>query len=191
MTWKILTRVLLCLGVAVGVLIVMAVFLVVLPFLLLAGLRFLIAEAWFQFRLWLAGRIVRWEQAREQLHVTGGTLILEAGPVPGAQDRLWLLDERLAKLDPQAPWDGFAELERQVWVENTPLTTNDGFDRWCRTRLRRLARSAALVSFPSGLSPRQCLTYGHFPAQSVAVVLSPQMTTAVRHTFGRKRLTRA
>src|SRR5712691_9379702 len=68
-----------------------------------------LVERVFRFRLRCAGRIMRWDAARQYLK-DGGTLIVEIPANGGAVDRLWLLRDRLGKLDPLAPWVAFRQL---------------------------------------------------------------------------------
>ena len=169
------------------VFVVFVVFVVCIPLLLAVGLYFLFIEVSLYVRLLWTGRTLSWAKARAKLQAGGGTLLLEVLPHGGEVERVWLLRDRLAKLDPAAPWQDFAELDRQLRGEPQALTVSDGFTTWCRGTLPRLAPGLCLVSgFPAG-TLRRSLDESHLPENSVAVVLAPQLTSAVRRGFGRPR----
>ncbi|MFL5339148.1 MAG: hypothetical protein ACJ8F7_03190 [Gemmataceae bacterium] len=164
-----------------------AVFVICIPLLLAVGLYFLFVEISLHIRLLWAGRTLSWAKARAKLQAGGGTLLLEVLPHGGEVERVWLLRDRLAKLDPLAPWNDFAELDRQLRGEPQALTVDDGFTAWCRRTLPRLAPGLCLVSgFPAG-TLRRSLDESRLPERSVAVVLAPQLTAAVRRSFGTPR----
>jgi hypothetical protein len=190
MIWKCLLRFLTAIGLVLAVMVLTAAVIIFFPLLLTGLLSYLLAELWFHWRLRLGGRIFPWEKAVEQLCRQGGTLVVEVGPPPGLEDRLWLLHDHLAKIDPNTPWDSFALAERQVWGGNGTLTLPDELSTWCQDRLPYLAASVCLVTLPGGVTARQCLSRARLPTRTVAVVPSPQVTRAVRRSFRQKHLAR-
>jgi hypothetical protein len=179
----------LLIGVAwfVFILLLVALFIVCIPFLLLLGVYFLLLEAVLHARLSWSGRSITWAEACAKLSTGRGTLILEVLPNGGEVERVWLMRERLGKLDPYAPWQEFAELDRQLRSDPLALSVDEGFTNWCSRTLPRLAPGLCLVSAIPGGTVRRCLDEAHLPERSVAVVLSPQLTTAVRRSFHRSQ----
>ena len=149
-----------------------------------------LVERVFRFRLRCAGRIMRWDAARQYLK-DGGTLIVEIPANGGAVDRLWLLRDRLGKLDPLAPWVAFRQLENQILAEVPTLTAGEEFTRWCRSHLPRLAQSAILISAPRGRTVWQYVQQVPMNTGNVAIVLTPDLTSAVKRSLRRRKLTRS
>jgi hypothetical protein len=186
MKHSLLLRMVIGVGWFLLVILLVALFLTVLPLLALLGLYFLLVEVVFSARLWWAGRSLSWAEARTRLRTGGGTLVLEVLPNGGAVERVWLLNAPLPKLDPHAPWPEFADLGRQLQTQPGALTVGERLTTWHDRYLPRLAPSMSLVSFASG-SARQCVDAARLPEGSVAYAFAPQLTDAVRRSFGRPR----
>ena len=65
------------------------------------------------------------------------------------------------------------------------LTVDESFSAWCSRTLPRLAPGLSLVTVIPGGAVRRCLEDANLPERTVAVVLAPQLTTAVRRSFSR------
>lgn len=180
---SILGRTLVSAGWVLLILVVFVIFILVLPILFLVGLYLLIAEATFQGWLWCCGRTIAWVKAREQIREHGATLILEAFPNGGGIERAWLLHERLAKLDPGAPWPVFRDLQQRLRYDNQTLTVPEEFSTWCRDRLPKLAPSVRLIRGLPSVATLVSLHATTMPENSIIVVPMQQMTSSVRGSF--------
>lgn len=150
-------------------------FILCIPLLTLLGLALVVVGSCVRIRLWWTGRRVPWEDARLRLAGDFGSVVVEANPNTGDIERVWLLDDRIGKLDPSAPWPEFRELQRQLWDNPGVLTVPIEIRRWCDERLKRIVPRVRLIVGATSRELRPWLNRGAMPIGSFAVVPSPQV----------------